>query len=173
MRGHSAAAEQKPGGVACPWRTATECTLKTCNCNNHTHVHTGMLSLQTTAAEVPMVTGVAHALFSDGIINWGRVVSLVAYGTVLLRASKSTLGPECAYEIGVSIAAYITDNHMDWLVGSDGWDGFVHTFDRVHQRPWLSTQGKLFVFGVGLGLLSKQGKLLLLGVGLGLLSVLL
>uniref|UniRef100_A0A669F4C0 Bcl-2 Bcl-2 homology region 1-3 domain-containing protein n=1 Tax=Oreochromis niloticus TaxID=8128 RepID=A0A669F4C0_ORENI len=99
----------------------TECTLKTCNCNNHTHVHTGMLSLQTTAAEVPMVTGVARALFSDGIINWGRVVSLVAYGTVLLRASKSTLGPECAYEIGVSIAAYITDNHMDWLVGSDGW----------------------------------------------------
>ncbi|XP_019212113.1 induced myeloid leukemia cell differentiation protein Mcl-1 homolog [Oreochromis niloticus] len=105
----------------------------------HRTEYCGMLSLQTTAAEVPMVTGVAHALFSDGIINWGRVVSLVAYGTVLLRASKSTLGPECAYEIGVSIAAYITDNHMDWLVGSDGWDGFVHTFDRVHQRPWLST----------------------------------
>uniref|UniRef100_A0A669EE68 Bcl-2 Bcl-2 homology region 1-3 domain-containing protein n=1 Tax=Oreochromis niloticus TaxID=8128 RepID=A0A669EE68_ORENI len=54
-------------------------------------------------AWLPMVTGVARALFSDGIINWGRVVSLVAYGTVLLRASKSTLGPECAYEIGVSI----------------------------------------------------------------------
>ncbi|CAI5677956.1 unnamed protein product [Oreochromis niloticus] len=105
----------------------------------HRMEYCGMLSLQTTAAEVPMVTGVARALFSDGIINWGRVVSLVAYGTVLLRASKSTLGPECAYGIGVSIAAYITDNHMDWLVGSDGWDGFVHTFDRVHQRPWLST----------------------------------
>uniref|UniRef100_A0AAZ1XHX8 Bcl-2 Bcl-2 homology region 1-3 domain-containing protein n=1 Tax=Oreochromis aureus TaxID=47969 RepID=A0AAZ1XHX8_OREAU len=81
-----------------------------------------MLSLQTTAADVPTVTaGVARALFSDGIINWGRIVSLVAYGTVLLQASKSTLWPECAYGIGVSIAAYITDNHMDWLVGTDGW----------------------------------------------------
>uniref|UniRef100_A0A3Q4HDS7 Bcl-2 Bcl-2 homology region 1-3 domain-containing protein n=1 Tax=Neolamprologus brichardi TaxID=32507 RepID=A0A3Q4HDS7_NEOBR len=118
------------------------------------HVHTGMLSLQTTATEVPMVTGVVRTLFSDGIINWGRVVSLVAYGTVLLQASKSTLGPECAYGIGVSIAAYITDNHMDWLVGTDGWDGFVDTFDRVHQRLWLSMQGKLLLLGVGLGLLS-------------------
>lgn len=81
-----------------------------------------MLSLQTTAAaEVSTVTRVARTLFSDGIINWGRVVSLVAYGTVLLQASKSTLGPECAYAIGVSIAAYITDNHMDWLAGTDGW----------------------------------------------------
>uniref|UniRef100_A0A669CH56 Bcl-2 Bcl-2 homology region 1-3 domain-containing protein n=1 Tax=Oreochromis niloticus TaxID=8128 RepID=A0A669CH56_ORENI len=107
---------------------------------------------------VPSLNVTSHhttrALFSDGIINWGRIVSLVAYGTVLLQASKSTLWPECAYGIGVSIAAYITDNHMDWLVGTDGWDGFVDTFDRVHQRPWLSTQGKLFVFGVGLGLLS-------------------
>ncbi|XP_025760418.1 induced myeloid leukemia cell differentiation protein Mcl-1 homolog [Oreochromis niloticus] len=121
----------------------------------HRTEYCGMLSLQTTAADVPTVTaGVARALFSDGIINWGRIVSLVAYGTVLLQASKSTLWPECAYGIGVSIAAYITDNYMDWLVGTDGWDGFVDTFDRVHQRPWLSTQGKLFVFGVGLGLLS-------------------
>uniref|UniRef100_A0A3B4H829 Bcl-2 Bcl-2 homology region 1-3 domain-containing protein n=1 Tax=Pundamilia nyererei TaxID=303518 RepID=A0A3B4H829_9CICH len=55
-----------------------------------------MLSLQTTAAaEVSTVTRVARTLFSDGIINWGRIVSLVAYGTVLLQASKSTLGPEC------------------------------------------------------------------------------
>lgn len=33
-------------------------------------------------------------------------------------------------------------------------DGFVDTFDRVHQRPWLSTEGKLLLLGVGFGLLS-------------------
>lgn len=93
-----------------------------------------MLSVQTTtAAEVSTVTRVARTLFSDGIINWGRVVSLVAYGTVLLQASKSTLGPECAYAIGVSIAAYITDNHMDWLAGTDGW---VCSFFTVFFRPF-------------------------------------
>uniref|UniRef100_A0A3P9D9X2 Bcl-2 Bcl-2 homology region 1-3 domain-containing protein n=1 Tax=Maylandia zebra TaxID=106582 RepID=A0A3P9D9X2_9CICH len=100
-----------------------------------------MLSLQTTAAEVPMVTRVARTLFSDGIINWGRIVSLVAYGTVLLQASKSTLGPECAYAIGVSIAAYITDNHMDWLAGTDGWVGWLRSI-RLVLGLWMLWKNK-------------------------------
>lgn len=81
---------------------------------------TGMLSNQK-SVEVHMVTKVAREMCSDGIINWGRIVSLVAFGEVLCRALKTTLGRHCAHEVGVLMAAYLIENHKDWLIHNDAW----------------------------------------------------
>lgn len=89
------------------------------------------LTLKDNSAEGSVVTSVAREIFSDGLLNWGRLVSLVAFGATLLGTPKA-IGPEPdrAHEIGVSIAAYITDNHMDWFVDNEDWVCSVSTQSR-------------------------------------------
>lgn len=74
----------------------------------------------TSRTEAAIVTSVARELCSDGILNWGRLVSLVAFGVALLRLPKART-PDRARDIGVSIAAYLTSNHMDWFTNNGGW----------------------------------------------------
>lgn len=47
-------------------------------------------------------------------------MSLVAFGVALLRLPKART-PDRARDIGVSIAAYLTSNHMDWFTNNGGW----------------------------------------------------
>uniref|UniRef100_A0A669CUF8 Bcl-2 Bcl-2 homology region 1-3 domain-containing protein n=1 Tax=Oreochromis niloticus TaxID=8128 RepID=A0A669CUF8_ORENI len=92
--------------------------------------YAGMLSNQK-SVEVHMVTKVAREMCSDGIINWGRIVSLVAFGEVLCRALKTTLGRHCAHEVG---------------------GGFIELFDRPSGRNFLLIQGVLIIVLLGLSL---------------------
>lgn len=78
--------------------------------------------LMSTCTEASVITSVAREIYSDGILNWGRLVSLVAFGAALLRLSKAShRALDRAREIGVSIAAYMTSNHMDWFMDNGGW----------------------------------------------------
>uniref|UniRef100_A0AAZ1XFA2 Bcl-2 Bcl-2 homology region 1-3 domain-containing protein n=1 Tax=Oreochromis aureus TaxID=47969 RepID=A0AAZ1XFA2_OREAU len=80
---------------------------------------TATFASKDTFAEAAVVADVAREIYSDGLLNWGRLVSLVAFGAALLGVSKAS--PERARNIGVTIAAYMTDTHMDWFVDNGGW----------------------------------------------------
>lgn len=83
---------------------------------------TATFALKHNSAEASVVNSVAREIYSDGLLNWGRLVSLVAFGAALLGVSKASRPePDWVREIGFSIAAYMTDNHMDWFVDNGGW----------------------------------------------------
>ncbi|CAI5654301.1 unnamed protein product [Oreochromis niloticus] len=114
---------------------------------------TATFASKDTFAEAAVVADVAREIYSDGLLNWGRLVSLVAFGAALLGVSKAS--PERARNIGVTIAAYMTDTHMDWFVDNGGWEGFVCMFDRkTTQDSGSLTKGLMVMCSVGLTLLA-------------------
>ncbi|EOA94028.1 Induced myeloid leukemia cell differentiation protein Mcl-1-like protein, partial [Anas platyrhynchos] len=77
--------------------------------------------------DLQAVGEVAAHLFSDGVTNWGRVVTLISFGAFVARHLKSVKQEK---SIG-SLARIITDlvsSKREWLVSQGGWEGFVDFF---------------------------------------------
>lgn len=74
------------------------------------------------------VCEVAAHMFSDGVTNWGRVVTLISFGAFVAKHLKS-IGQERS--IG-ALAAILTDalvsSKREWLTSQGGWEGFVDFF---------------------------------------------
>ncbi|XP_031362750.2 induced myeloid leukemia cell differentiation protein Mcl-1 [Lonchura striata] len=74
------------------------------------------------------VVEVAAHLFSDGVTNWGRVVTLISFGAFVAKHLKSI-----RQERGIAcLATIITDSlvssRREWLESQGGWGGFVDFF---------------------------------------------
>ena len=68
-----------------------------------------------------LVGVVAIDLFEDGIINWGRVTSLLAFGAVVCQHLKDRGMDNCAELVGEAIAVYLVTNQKTWLVENNSW----------------------------------------------------
>ncbi|XP_017659212.1 PREDICTED: induced myeloid leukemia cell differentiation protein Mcl-1, partial [Lepidothrix coronata] len=71
--------------------------------------------------DLQAVVEVANHVFSDGVANWGRVVTLVAFGAFVARQLR---GPQ--RDRGVSsLARILTDalvsSRREWLLSQGGW----------------------------------------------------
>uniref|UniRef100_A0AAQ5X412 Bcl-2 Bcl-2 homology region 1-3 domain-containing protein n=2 Tax=Amphiprion ocellaris TaxID=80972 RepID=A0AAQ5X412_AMPOC len=80
--------------------------------------------------KVTSVSAVACAVFADGAANWGRIVSLVAFGVVLCQnVNKNERGRLTLVEsVGEEISTYLLTDQKDWLLKNNSWVGFVEFF---------------------------------------------
>lgn len=74
--------------------------------------------------DMSVVTIVATELFSDGITNWGRIASLLAFGAVLCKHLNDSGRSECVSLVGEEMSAYLLSKQMDWLLKNNAWVSF-------------------------------------------------
>ncbi|KAL1781721.1 Bcl-2-related A1 [Sigmodon hispidus] len=78
--------------------------------------------------------------FEDGIINWGRIVTIFAFGGVLLKKlprEQTGLDVGAYKQVSSFVAEFIMNNTGEWIRQNGGWeDGFMKTFEP--KSGWLS-----------------------------------
>ncbi|XP_021494376.1 bcl-2-related protein A1 [Meriones unguiculatus] len=76
--------------------------------------------------------------FEDGIINWGRIVTIFAFGGVLLKKlpqEQTALGT--CKQVSRFVAEFIMNNTGEWIRQNGGWeDGFIKKFEP--KSGWLT-----------------------------------
>uniref|UniRef100_A0A8D2KSY3 MCL1 apoptosis regulator, BCL2 family member n=1 Tax=Varanus komodoensis TaxID=61221 RepID=A0A8D2KSY3_VARKO len=92
--------------------------------------HPGMLKKMEIKKEddLKSVSEIASHVFSDGVTNWGRIVTLIAFGAFVAKHLKNI-----NQESGIStLTEIITDvlvtDKREWLVNHNAWEGFVKFF---------------------------------------------
>ncbi|XP_025748879.1 bcl-2-related protein A1 [Callorhinus ursinus] len=77
--------------------------------------------------------------FEDGIINWGRIVTIFAFeGILTKKLLREQISPDvAASRISYFVAEFITTNMREWIRQNGGWeDGFVKKFEP--KSGWLT-----------------------------------
>ncbi|XP_066095429.1 bcl-2-related protein A1 [Saccopteryx bilineata] len=77
--------------------------------------------------------------FEDGIINWGRIVTIFAFeGILLKKLLKEQIASDVdTYKISYFVAEFITKNTGEWIRQNGGWEnGFVKKFEP--KSGWLT-----------------------------------
>uniref|UniRef100_A0A8C7UTW0 Bcl-2 Bcl-2 homology region 1-3 domain-containing protein n=1 Tax=Oncorhynchus mykiss TaxID=8022 RepID=A0A8C7UTW0_ONCMY len=77
---------------------------------------------------VKFLSAVAHSIFEDGTVNWGRVASLTSFGAAVCRYLRGKGRDNCVDLVGEEISEYLVTHHKDWLVKHNSWTGFVEFF---------------------------------------------
>ncbi|XP_066525672.1 induced myeloid leukemia cell differentiation protein Mcl-1a [Hoplias malabaricus] len=121
----------------------------------HRLAYNGMVqrvSLEDNRMEV--ISRVAKLMFEDGTMNWGRVVSLVAFGEVVCEKLRESGQDECVEYVVDHISTYLSTYQHQWLINNKGWDGFVEFFrkDDPESQVWNTLVKLVGVAGLGAGL---------------------
>ncbi|XP_004461657.1 induced myeloid leukemia cell differentiation protein Mcl-1 [Dasypus novemcinctus] len=97
---------------------------------NHETAFQGMLRKLDIKNEddVKSLSRVMVHVFSDGITNWGRIVTLISFGAFVAKHLKSINQESCIEPLAESITDILVRTKRDWLVKQRGWDGFVEFF---------------------------------------------
>ncbi|EDL77577.1 B-cell leukemia/lymphoma 2 related protein A1 [Rattus norvegicus] len=78
--------------------------------------------------------------FEDGIINWGRIVTIFAFGGVLLKKlpqEQIALDVDTYKQVSSFVAEFIMNNTGEWIQQNGGWeDGFTKKFEP--KSGWLT-----------------------------------
>ncbi|KAM9169051.1 LOW QUALITY PROTEIN: induced myeloid leukemia cell differentiation protein Mcl-1 [Mergus octosetaceus] len=78
--------------------------------------------------DLQAVGEVAAHLFSDGVTNWGRVVTLISFGAFVARHLKSMKQEKSIGSLARIITDALVSSKREWLVSQGGWEGFVDFF---------------------------------------------
>ncbi|KAM4747893.1 bcl-2-like protein 10 [Rhinophrynus dorsalis] len=79
-----------------------------------------------------ILKSVSAQLPQEGGLNWGRVVSLIAFAGVLAQRRHKAGSPK---ELADLLTRFLADEHRDWLVRNGGWDGFQKAFNKNGGHP--------------------------------------
>lgn len=153
------AKDAKPlGGSAASSRKALE-TLRRVGDGvqrNHEMAFQGMLRKLDIKNEddVKSLSRVMVHVFSDGVTNWGRIVTLISFGAFVAKHLKSINQEGCIDPLAESITDVLVRTKRDWLVKQRGWDGFVEFFHVEDLEGGIRNVLLAFagVAGVGAGL---------------------
>ncbi|XP_015230033.1 PREDICTED: induced myeloid leukemia cell differentiation protein Mcl-1-like [Cyprinodon variegatus] len=122
--------------------------------SKHRYAYNGMMN-KLCLDEVPdnmgFVSSVATSLFSDGTTNWGRIVSLVAFGAVVCQHLKEKGRENCVELVSQEISTYLLQNQRDWLVKNNSWNGFVEFFRVEDPEATMRNTLMAFVGVAGIG----------------------
>lgn len=70
--------------------------------------------------DVDFVRDVAENLFSDGVANWGHVLTLLAFGTVVVKRLKEN-GLEYDIErLGEKLSDFLIREKQEWILKNGG-----------------------------------------------------
>ncbi|KAK3572323.1 hypothetical protein QTP86_030215 [Hemibagrus guttatus] len=114
---------------------------------------TGMLvklNLDERGEDMSVISSVARELFSDGITNWGRIASLLAFGAVVARYEASERA-NCVSLVADEISSYLMYNQKEWLLKNKSWDGFVEFFHIPDPETSVRSALTTFVTVAGIG----------------------
>nr|XP_009680811.1 PREDICTED: induced myeloid leukemia cell differentiation protein Mcl-1 [Struthio camelus australis] len=78
--------------------------------------------------DLQSVCEVAAHVFSDGITNWGRVVTLISFGAFVAKHLKSINQEKCISSLAGIITDALVSSKREWLMSQGGWEGFVDFF---------------------------------------------
>ncbi|XP_061872228.1 induced myeloid leukemia cell differentiation protein Mcl-1 isoform X2 [Colius striatus] len=78
--------------------------------------------------DLQSVCEVAAHLFSDGVTNWGRVVTLISFGAFVAKHLKSIKQEKCISSLAGIITDALVSSKREWLLSQGGWEGFVDFF---------------------------------------------
>ncbi|KAL0961672.1 hypothetical protein UPYG_G00352890 [Umbra pygmaea] len=115
----------------------------------YSYTYKGMINrllLDDRGDDVRFVSAVAKSLFADGTVNWGCIVSLLAFGAALSHHLKDKGNENCTELVGEEISVYLLTDQRDWLIKNNSWDGFVEFF-RVADRESTFTNVLLTIAG--------------------------
>lgn len=59
-------------------------------------------------------------VFSDGVTNWGRIVTLISFGTYVAKHLKSINRESCIEPLAESITDVLLRSKRDWIVKEAG-----------------------------------------------------
>ena len=100
----------------------------------------------------PDLLEIAKEVFSDGVINWGRIAVLYAFGARLGKHCCDNDMSEQLDYIPEWIARFVT-GLSDWIEKQGGWVRkfflstfcFVYIFRSVWRRPWNSRENCFYL----------------------------
>ncbi|KFM13385.1 Induced myeloid leukemia cell differentiation protein Mcl-1, partial [Aptenodytes forsteri] len=78
--------------------------------------------------DLQSVCEVAAHVFSDGVTNWGRVVTLISFGAFVAKHLKSINQEKCISSLAGIITDALVSSKREWLMSQGGWEGFVEFF---------------------------------------------
>lgn len=104
--------------------------------------------------DVKSLSRVMVHVFSDGVTNWGRIVTLISFGAFVAKHLKSINQESCIEPLAESITDVLVRSKRDWIVKQRGWDGFVEFFHVEDLEGGIRNVLLAFagVAGVGAGL---------------------
>lgn len=71
--------------------------------------------------DVKSLSRVMVHVFSDGVTNWGRIVTLISFGAFVAKHLKSINQESCIEPLAESITDVLVRTKRDWLVKQRGW----------------------------------------------------
>ncbi|KAM9004348.1 induced myeloid leukemia cell differentiation protein Mcl-1 isoform X1 [Sarcophilus harrisii] len=123
---------------------------------NHETAFQGMLRKLDIKNEedIKAVSRVVTHVFSDGVTNWGRIVTLISFGAFVAKHLKSINQESCIDPLAESITDVLVKSKRDWLMKQKGWEGFVEFFHVEDLEGGIRNVLLAFagVAGVGAGL---------------------
>ncbi|NWI43766.1 MCL1 protein, partial [Picathartes gymnocephalus] len=78
--------------------------------------------------DLQSVVEVAAHVFSDGVTNWGRVVTLITFGAFVAKHLKSIQQEQSISSLARIITDALVSSKREWLESQGGWEGFVDFF---------------------------------------------
>ncbi|KAM6435274.1 induced myeloid leukemia cell differentiation protein Mcl-1 [Liasis olivaceus] len=80
------------------------------------------------ADDLKIVSEVATQVFSDGVTNWGRIVTLISFGAFVAKHLKSINQDSGINTLAEIITDVLVTDKREWLVHHNAWEGFVKFF---------------------------------------------
>lgn len=71
--------------------------------------------------DLQAVCEVAAHVFSDGVTNWGRVVTLISFGAFVAKHLKSINQEKCISSLAGIITDALVSSKREWLMSQGGW----------------------------------------------------
>merc|ERR1711976_557857 len=98
---------------------------------------------------------VVEEMFKDNHYNWGRVVSVYAFGAALAKHFAENNKKDCMDLIAEFLAKYVSSKLGKWILQQGGWDAFDSYFPEKSSMENTLWRGLLYAF-VGLGALATM-----------------
>nr|XP_034953541.1 induced myeloid leukemia cell differentiation protein Mcl-1 [Zootoca vivipara] len=104
--------------------------------------------------DLETVSKVAKHLFSDGITNWGRIVTLISFGAFLAKHLKSINQESAIGPLAELITEVLVTDKREWILNNNAWEGFVNFFHVEDVEGSIRSVLMAFagVAGIGAGL---------------------
>ncbi|XP_075580450.1 induced myeloid leukemia cell differentiation protein Mcl-1 [Pelecanus crispus] len=101
--------------------------------------------------DLQLLREVAAHMFSDGVTNWGRVVTLISFGAFVAKHLKSIHQEKCISSLAGIITDALVSSKREWLTSQGGWEGFVDFFRVEDLEGSIRTVLMAFAGMAGLG----------------------
>ncbi|XP_033030443.1 induced myeloid leukemia cell differentiation protein Mcl-1 [Lacerta agilis] len=104
--------------------------------------------------DLKTVSKVAKHLFSDGITNWGRIVTLISFGAFVAKHLKSINQESAIGPLAEIITEVLVTDKREWILNNNAWEGFVDFFHVEDVEGSIRSVLMAFagVAGIGAGL---------------------